>query len=269
LRWAWVLDFSAIWYRAACKKHQIPEKKVMHNFQGLLINKLNDKAAWGDQLASAGSVQIPNFLEAFAAEETYSCLEQQVPWEMAYRSGDEAMTKTIAQLSAMTPEDRQAFHGAVMEQAKRDYQFAYFRYPMIDAYTNKWEPQLMLNAILEAINAVDSLDFFRELTGDEKIRKVELQATYFAPGHFLKQHNDSSTTGDDRRYACVINLTKDWESHWGGLLQFLEGQGVTNTHVPAFNSCSLFKVPRDHQVSYVAPYATKPRYALTGWLRAD
>jgi Rps23 Pro-64 3,4-dihydroxylase Tpa1-like proline 4-hydroxylase len=156
-----------------------------------------------------------------------------------------------------------------MEQAKRDYQFAYFRYPMIDAYTNKWEPQLMLNAILEAINAADSLDFFRELTGDEQIRKVELQATYFAPGHFLKQHNDSSTTADDRRYACVINLTKDWESHWGGLLQFLDGQGVTNTHVPAFNSCSLFKVPRDHQVSYVAPYATKPRYALTGWLRAD
>jgi len=44
---------------------------------------------------------------------------------------------------------------------------------------------------------------------------------------------------------------------------------VTKTHVPTFNSCSLFKVPRDHQVSYVAPFATKPRYALTGWLRAD
>ena len=140
---------------------------------------------------------------------------------------------------------------------------------MIDAYTNKWQPRLMLCDILEAINGPKSLDFFRAVTGDTQIRKVELQATYYAPGHFLKLHNDSDTAGDDRRYACVINLTKDWESHWGGLLQFVDDKGVSATQVPTFNNCGLFKVPCDHQVSYVAPFATRPRYALTGWLRAD
>ena len=241
----------------------------MHNFRGLLLNPSIDKLAVGSELAEAGSVQIPKFLEKFAAEETFACLEQQVVWEMAFRNGAEAMTKTAAQLASMTQQDRQAFHGAVIEQAKTDYQFAYYRYPMVDAYTNKWEPKLMLNAILESINSPESIDYFRELTGDEQIRKVELQATLYAPGHFLMRHNDSASTADDRRFAIVINLTKEWESHWGGMLEFVEGQQVTKTHVPTFNSCSLFKVPRDHQVSYVAPFATRPRYALTGWLRAD
>jgi SM-20-related protein len=241
----------------------------MFNFQDRLISPAIDPVALGQELATSGSLLIPSFLEEFAAQETFTCLDQQVSWEMAYRNGPEAMTKTVAQLSAMTAEARQAFHGAVIEQARREYQFAYFRYPMIDAYTNKWEPPLMLNAVLESINSAQSLDFFRALTGDSQVRKVELQASYYAPGHFLKCHDDSATTGDDRRYACVINLTKDWESHWGGLLQFVDEQSVTNTHVPTFNSCSLFKVPREHQVSYVAPFATRPRYALTGWLRAD
>ena len=241
----------------------------MHNFRGLLLNPSIDHAAFGDELAASGVVQIPNFLEQFAAEETFTCLDQQVTWELAFRNGAEAITRSTAQLASMTPEDRQAFHGAVIEQAKRDYQFAYFRYPMIDAYTNKWEPKLMLNAILEAINSPDSIEHFRTLTGDEQIRKIELQATLFAPGHFLMQHNDSASTADDRRFAIVINLTKEWEPHWGGMLEFVDGREVAKTHVPTFNSCSLFKVPRDHQVSYVAPFATKPRYALTGWLRAD
>jgi SM-20-related protein len=243
----------------------------MLNFQDCLINPAIDHEALAIQLAATGAIAIPDFLEQFAADETFSCLETQVAWEMAYRDGEASMTKTVAQLSAMSDNDRQVFHGSVIEQARNGYQFAYFRYPMIDAYTDKRQPRLMLCDILEAINAPKSLDFFRTVTGDTHIRKVELQATYYAPGHFLKLHDDSSTpsTVDDRRYACVINLSKNWESHWGGLLQFVDDHGVSATQVPAFNNCSLFKVPRTHQVSYVAPFATQPRYALTGWLRAD
>ena len=52
----------------------------MHNFRGLLLNPSIDKLAVGSELAEAGSVQIPKFLEKFAAEETFACLEQQVVW---------------------------------------------------------------------------------------------------------------------------------------------------------------------------------------------
>ena len=59
----------------------------MHNFRGLLLNPSIDQLAVGSELAEAGSVQIPNFLAQFAAEETFACLEQQVVWEMAFRNG--------------------------------------------------------------------------------------------------------------------------------------------------------------------------------------
>jgi Rps23 Pro-64 3,4-dihydroxylase Tpa1-like proline 4-hydroxylase len=37
--------------------------------------------------------------------------------------------------------------------------------------------------------------------------------------------------------------------------------------VPGFNVLNLFKVPTDHSVSVVAPFAAEPRLALTGWFR--
>jgi len=141
--------------------------------------------------------------------------------------------------------------------------------------TQWWMPtstnghQLILNDVLESFNSPASLNFLRDITGDLEVRKVEFQATYYASGHFLKLHNDNAKAGDDRRYACVLGLTKDWQSDWGGLLQFVEDGQVTLSCTPSFNSCVIFKVPRDHQVSYVAPFAGKPRYSLTGWMRAD
>ena len=35
---------------------------------------------------------------------------------------------------------------------------------------------------------------------------------------------------------------------------------------PRYNSLTLFMVPTMHVVSYVAPFAKQPRYAITGWL---
>jgi len=41
---------------------------------------------------------------------------------------------------------------------------------------------------------------------------------------------------------------------------------VEEVWMPRFNSLALFRVPTPHIVSYVAPFATQPRYAITGWL---
>lgn len=236
---------------------------------GQIINSGLDKDALKQELADQDFIVIQNFLDEQVAERIYKCLNEEVRWELAYRVGNQPMAHTYDQLVALSPDERQQLHGKILEQAKQDYQFSYFRYPMIDAYMNNWTPKLILNDVLESFNSQVSLDFLRELTGDEEVRKVEYQATYYAPGHFLKLHNDNAKAGDDRRYACVVGLTKDWQSDWGGLLQFVDDGKVSLSCTPSFNSCVIFKVPRDHQVSYVAPFATKPRYSLTGWLRAD
>jgi SM-20-related protein len=87
------------------------------------------------------------------------------------------------------------------------------------------------------------------------------------PGHFLTQHDDSGYSEQHRRVAYVLYLTRGWRADWGGQLQFLDARGdVEEVWMPRFNSLGLFLVPTPHVVTYVAPFATQPRYAITGWL---
>lgn len=65
-----------------------------------------------------------------------------------------------------------------------------------------------------------------------------------------------------------MNLSPDWRPDWGGLLMF-EGADshIEQGFVPSFNALNLFAVPARHFVSYVAPFAPRRRYSVTGWLR--
>ena len=42
---------------------------------------------------------------------------------------------------------------------------------------------------------------------------------------------------------------------------------IDHGFVPAFNALRLFRVPVQHSVSHVWPFAPEPRLSVTGWLR--
>ena len=86
------------------------------------------------------------------------------------------------------------------------------------------------------------------------------------PGHFLTSHDDG-TDAEDRVAAYVIELTQDKRTDWGGLRQIHNAAGnVSLALKPGFNTMYVFNVPQMHSLSYVAPFAAGPRYAITGWL---
>jgi Rps23 Pro-64 3,4-dihydroxylase Tpa1-like proline 4-hydroxylase len=232
-----------------------------------------DAEAIGQELRDKTRMVIPNFLKSEIADQLYECLDKQVPWEAAYMQGDEYKSVPLAELGGLSPQEQQKLVNGIVAQAQQRYQFFYNRYPMVEHYIAGKNPHLILNRFVEFWNSAYILDFIRESTGDPSIRKGEAQATAYLPGHFLKYHTDQGTNikNDDRRYAFVLNLTRDWQSAWGGLLQFVDEDSgrVTDTFVPGYNNLSIFKVPQGHQVSYVTPFATKPRYGITGWFRAD
>lgn len=129
---------------------------------------------------------------------------------------------------------------------------------------------MFLHRFLEYLNSPPMLEFVHQVTGHADIGKADAQATRYLPGHFLRRHNDTIQDDPDdvRRAAYVFNLTRDWEADWGGLLQFLgEGDRVEEAWTPAYNALVLFSVPSWHCVSCVAPFATEPRLAITGWFR--
>jgi SM-20-related protein len=231
-----------------------------------MLSSALDPAALAPALAAHGRLQIPGFLIEEVAQGLHASLLREVPWALAYREGDSSRTLAAAALRALGPAERAALVRRVHDEARSGYQFMYHSYMMISAYKEGRDPGLPLHAVLEYLNSEQFLGFARTLTGVAGLRRADAQATCYMPGDFLKYHTDAGSE-QGRRFAYVIGLTRRWEADWGGLLQFLDDDGrVIETLMPRWNSLSIFKVPTPHCVSYVAPFAQEPRFAITGWL---
>ncbi len=109
---------------------------------------------------------------------------------------------------------------------------------------------------------------FLKKLGDRLSQKLSLQETFvsiYSAGDFLSTHHDKNK-GD---YAFVLNLTFDWKSIWGGALHICGAPTSTAVEV-GYNSLTVLDVSspngQDHYVSMVAPYVSKQRIAVTGWV---
>lgn len=232
-----------------------------------MINDALDIAHWRERLQRDGRVQIADYLQADAAERLRSCLAHEVPWTLAIRDADGARTIPAAEYRGLDDAARATLLRRTAEGAQGGaYRFAYDSYMMVSAYKEGRDPGLLLHRVLEFFNTPGYIAFVRALTGDAGINRVNAQATRYRPGQFLRYHNDSDSD-EGRRFAYVLNLSRDWQADWGGLLQFVgEDGGVQDSFLPRWNSLSLFKVPAGHAVSLVAPWADAERLAITGWL---
>jgi SM-20-related protein len=231
-----------------------------------MINNNLDVDFWKAQLATRSRVQIPDFLQADAAQVLHDCLARDVPWSLAERS--DSAPRTHGREHALDDAAYQQVLEAAYRNARDSFQFVYDSYMLARARKEGWDPDLPVHVVLEFLNSPEFIEFARYLTGDDAITVVNAQATRYRPGQFLTPHEDIHS-GEGRRYAYVINLTPRWQADWGGLLQFLDANGsVIDTLMPRWNALSIFKVPQMHQVSLVSPWAGEHRLAITGWFLA-
>ena len=231
-----------------------------------MFNPALNIAALTAAFNSRRRLQIQNVLEIEIANGLHECLITKVPWEFACRREGREVVLSQQDLKSMTAIAHGALAQQIIEGARRQFQFAFSKYSMVDAYRRGTMPDPRLTAMLETLASQSTIDFIRAITGDNGIMRVDAQATLYDAGNFLKLHNDAEYDGLPRRFAYVLNLGRDWQVDWGGLLHFHDETGnVIDTFVPHFNSLSLFAVPALHSVSFVAPYALQPRLAITGW----
>jgi Rps23 Pro-64 3,4-dihydroxylase Tpa1-like proline 4-hydroxylase len=199
-------------------------------------------------------------------------LSDNMPWSLAYKDTAGVSRKIWAEeLAQMNSEQINRCAQQAIERARHgEFSFLYHTYMMISAYQQRRNPELIaLHKLTEALNQAPWLNVMRELANDPAILKTSAQATRYTAGQFLTTHNDSAE-GELRYLAYVIQLTRDWRSDWGGLLQFMDDKRhITDTVTPQYNSIALFKTPRLHCVSPVANYAAGERLTITGWLRGD
>jgi len=236
-----------------------------------MLNSALEVADHARRFSEHRRVQVPEILDNAYAEALEHCLKTEVPWGLSVLENGEGRTFKAEELQQMQRADWQKLMRDVQRSAREGYQFLFNSYQIVTAWKEKRDPHLMLHAFFEFMNSAPVLEFARAVTGCNDIVKADAQATRYLPGHFLRRHNDfgQQSATDTRLAAYVLNLSRDWHADWGGQLQFIdEADYVTESWVPRFNCLSLFKVPAWHCVSCVAPYATVPRLAITGWFRS-
>jgi Rps23 Pro-64 3,4-dihydroxylase Tpa1-like proline 4-hydroxylase len=231
-----------------------------------LFNPALDLDAIGRGFAVHRRFQIRNVLELPFADALHECLMHKVPWDFAYRLHGRDHARRSHEMRAMSSAEHAALAGQIIAEAGQGFQFAFFKYSMVEAFRSGTLVDPVLHQFIERIASQGTIDAVRRLTADAQVKRVDAQATLYDAGNFLTLHNDAAYAGLKRRFAYVLNLGKTWQADWGGLLHFHNEQGdVIETFVPHFNSMSLFAVPALHSVSFVAPYARSPRLAITGW----
>lgn len=217
-------------------------------------------------LARDGVVQVPEVLQPEAAHALAACLQTQVPWTLAFREDGRSRTLDAATTAALPAASYEALLAGAHARGKTGFEFVYDSYMLVRARNEGLDPGLLLHVVLDFFNSSEFLAFAAWFGGDESIDAVNAQATRYRPGHFLTLHDDEDRY-EGRRYAYVLNLTAPaWPSAWGGLLRFPAWQGQPERILlPRWNSLSVFRLPRPHEVLPVAPVAASPRLAITGW----
>lgn len=220
------------------------------------------------QFLSAQRLRCTEFLQRPYAEALQKCLEEDVDWTVMLVEHNRIKELSREPCGAIQA-DRTHLAQKAYESAGRGYSF-YFESNRRtssegDGGQRVREPlPRLLQEFQAQLNSAGGLQFFRQVTSISEIARTELMATRFGPGHFLAAHDD---TAAHRKAAFVVNLTSNWKPTWGGLLHFFSAGGqVVDTYVPEFNTLHLFGVPQIHSVSFVAPFAQQPRYAISGWL---
>lgn len=229
-----------------------------------------DSAALAEAYRRDGRLQITSFLRHDGAMALFRQLAESGEWRLAINRGHRVEDFDVAEVSAWPDEKKEALDKAVIHEGRHGFQFRYqtIRLPEYGSGTAQ-EPPPLLRQFIDFLCSPEMIAFMRTVTGAEDIAFADGHASRYEPGHFLTAHDDTNVDMG-RRAAYVLGLTPQWQPDWGGLLLFYDERGnVVRGFTPSFNSLNLFSVPQPHSVSWVTPLAGAPRFAVTGWLRAE
>lgn len=233
----------------------------------LRIDPTLDASTMTSAFKRFGRLHIPAFLTPDSALALHRRLADETLWVCSTLTGGANADVPVEMLEALSPADYARFLAAAHAEASHGFHYL-FDSVRISTPLEKGQPlEPEYRAVAEFLNGPAFLGFVRALTGDDRCRYVDSQATRYLPGHYLTEHDDIKP-GFGRLYAYVLNLTPDWRADWGGLLNFMDEDGhVAEAYRPGFNALNIFRVPQLHAVSAVAPFAVGARLSITGWIR--
>jgi SM-20-related protein len=234
--------------------------------QQLQINPEHDPEALGQVLQKEGRLQVADFFSPDTADYLHKIHMENQDWYLAYNEGSSFFERSLEQLQALNPQQRQQFMNSINARARTQFQYVFFQYYISQAIELEEQPGHPMHQIHEFLNSEEVLNLMRALTGEDAVRKADCYASNYAPGHFLTAHDDRHDS-HDRVAAFVFSMTKVWDKNWGGHLAFFDDAGnITDALIPSFNTLNIFLVPQMHSVQLVSPFAGANRSSYLGWL---
>lgn len=232
------------------------------------IASRSDVAALRETYAREGRIQVRDLLSGGGADAAYTAIAEGTPWRTIYNDGNKTIEVDAAEMARMDPAGRAALTKTIFTGAARGFQYCFDNFPLFETVQAGGALSPPHRALHDLLASPDFIKLMRAVTGDDGIDFADMMLSRYRPGHFLTTHDDRMD-GLNRRHAYVLNFTPNWQADWGGLLMFRDAAGnISGAYTPAFNVLNIFRVPREHAVSLVAPFAPVPRFAVTGWLRS-
>ncbi|MFT2092786.1 2OG-Fe(II) oxygenase [Paraglaciecola sp. 2405UD69-4] len=239
----------------------------MTESQKLKLNSTTADLSLAEFFKKNGFVKVPNALKKSSAQTIYEHIKNQQEWNLVFDLDGKHQDYNSQDVANWSPQQKQQLKEIIYQQAATGFQYHYETIPLYDIYKNNILPGHFFNQIIEFLNNEVTLDYFRTLLSEPNIKFADGQITRFKPSHFLNTHNDA-VQNKNRIAAYVINLTPVWMPNWGGALHILDEQAqIRQSYLPSFNEINIFKIPVDHYVGMVSPFASAPRLSITGWLR--
>jgi SM-20-related protein len=215
--------------------------------------------------AHDGHALLPDLLEPDCAQRWLAGIAAWREWALVTRVQGRHRSFDAAAMDAIPHARRAELDALIAAEARAGFQYLYERYPLDTLARGGHLHDALMREMHALLRAPAFLDLARTLTGEAGITFADGQVTRYRAGHFLTLHDDHAEDRE-RIAAFVLNLTPRWGADYGGQLQFVDAQGrVEHSLVPRFNALVVFRVPRPHLVSAVAPFVADSRYAITGW----
>jgi SM-20-related protein len=223
-------------------------------------------------------LRVNAFLKLECAQYISHELRNSTPWHLVHSDNKGLPVRyNVEQYAQLKQQQKDQIDSQLHQLAVDHYQYKYKFFPIISAIkAGTLAPGSMLFEMANFVNSTEFIGFARWLTGVKSLVKMDSQASLFEPGDFLTMHDDSNyqrsaNDQSSRRFAVVLGFTEKWSSNWGGQTCFYsETDAIESVSWnPGFNVLTIFKVPAQHSVNYVAPFAGAGRYSITGWLRDD
>lgn len=231
-----------------------------------MINLNLDPNTYHEEFINKGSVVIRDFLELDYVNKLSDFFNGGMPENWWY-SVSYPGTKGFVEFIRNFPENEEAIlvEKAHSNQLFNQNQFTYHFYRSAGDHVQgcyceecnfrKW------------LSSEEILNFLSIVSGYNITNYNTMFASKYSEGCFLSPHHDESLG----RVGFVLQLTKFWSPHWGGVLHFMDDAMTTieYSESPTFNTLTLFHIPegkgKQHYVSHVNPGVKSVRLAYSGW----